>query len=100
MTNHENQPEETRPEHINVYDKVVKYLEQSETLHMDVTSFVDIDLTHQTAKILYGNSNDKLGEIRDLFNKAISETASYVEKNYATCGVSEQLYFQSIRDDI
>jgi hypothetical protein len=99
MIDHENAPDEDRPEHINVYDKVVKYLESSNTLHMDIESYVDVDLSHETAKILYGDSADKLGEIRDLFNKAISDTANYVATHYDVCGVSEQLYLQAIRED-
>ena len=66
----------------NIPDLVEQYLINSPNLS-DYLDELDI-IADQVLVILYDANDDKLGRIRDLYNKRISETAHFVDANYDT----------------
>ena len=66
----------------NILDLVEQYLINSPNLS-DYLDELDI-IADQVLVILYDANDDKLGRIRDLYNKRISETAHFVDANYDT----------------
>ena len=66
----------------NIPDLVEQFLINSPNLS-DYVEELDI-ITDQVLVILYDANDDKLGRIRDLYNKRISETAHFVDANYDT----------------
>jgi hypothetical protein len=66
----------------NIPDLVEQYLINSPNLS-DYLDELEI-IADQVLVILYDANDDKLGRIRDLYNKRISETAHFVDANYDT----------------
>ena len=66
----------------NIPDLVEQYLINSPNLS-DYLDELDI-ITNQVLVIIYDANDDKLGRIRDLYNKRIRETADFVDANYDT----------------
>jgi hypothetical protein len=66
----------------NIPDLVEQYLINSPNLSEYIEE-LDI-ITDQVLVILYDANDDKLGRIRDLYNKRISEIAYFVDANYDT----------------
>jgi hypothetical protein len=94
----QNMPDETRPAHLNVRDKVIKYLESSDDLGGTIQQFIGDELVTDTARILYDAEDDKLGRINDLFNVAIGKVADYIEKAYTVDSLAFVIYSESIKD--
>ena len=66
----------------NIPDLVEQYLINSPNLS-DYIEETDL-ISDQVLVIIYDANDDKLGRIRDLYNKRISETAYFVDANYDT----------------
>jgi hypothetical protein len=66
----------------NIPDLVEQYLINSPNLS-DYIEETDL-ISDQVLVIIYDANDDKLGRIRDLYNKRIRETAYFVDENYDT----------------
>lgn len=68
----------------NICDLVEQYLINSPNLsdYIEETELI----SNQVLVILYDANDDKLGRIRDLYNKAISDMAYFVDANYDSDG--------------
>jgi hypothetical protein len=94
----QNMPDETRPEHLNVRYKVIKYLESSDDLGGTIQQFIGDELVTDTARILYDAEDDKLGRINDLFNVAIGKAADCIEKAYTVDSFAFAIYSEAVKD--
>jgi len=72
---------------VNLKDLVEQFLINSHNLsdYVDETDLI----ANQVLVILYDANDDKLGRIRDIYNKRISEVAYFVDENYDVDGYAK-----------
>lgn len=77
---------------MNIADLVEQYLWSEQNLSDYIPETETI--SNQVLVILYDANDDKLGRIRDLYNKAIRDTAEWVEQNYDSDGYARWMLNQ------
>jgi hypothetical protein len=79
----------------NIADLVEQYLINSPNLS-DYIEETDL-ISDQVLVILYDANDDKLGRIRDIYNKRIRDIADFVEENYDCDGFARWM-LQEVKD--
>jgi hypothetical protein len=92
MINHENQPEETRPEHINVKEKMASFFLTFDEFSAYLYGYDETDLGQELLNILNDSDNEKLERMRDLRDEKINMMAQWVSDVYSIDGVAMTLW--------
>lgn len=79
----------------NIADLVEQYLINSPNLS-DFLEETEL-ISNQVLVILYDANDDKLGRIRDIYNKSIRDLAYFVEENYDSDGFARWI-IQQVKD--
>ena len=83
---------------MNIQDQVVDFLENTHEL----SSFCDESavLVDTVNLILNDKENDKLGRIRDVYNKVYRDMAEWVENNYEDNNTAKWMYDEMVQEEL
>jgi hypothetical protein len=103
MIDHENTPDEDRPEHINVAEKVANYLRNDPHLSAKLYDFDNTDLAQGFLYILnnsiFCTASEQLALMRDIRDTEIGKLSAWVEANYLTDNVAGSIWKEATANE-